>query len=187
MKRTLLITFGIVVLVTASMSFRIASEWTRPQLPRLEKPRLVVYEIDMPAADTSPVLDDVVVANVALQLDDPRSAVREDAVERLAEIGGAEAINGLGYALSDASDTVRRLAIEGLARLGSDDSIAVLVLVMDDPDVGLRELAVDELADIGTPVALVLLQGFVSDADVRVRMLAAEHLGYSVLATESGL
>jgi len=187
MKRALLISFGIAAMATASMAYRAASEWTSPQLPRPERPRFVVYEIDMPAADTTPTLDDVVVANVAAQLDDARLTVREDAVERLAELDGTEAISGLGYALSDESDTVRRLAIEGLAHLGSDEAVGMLALVLIEPDVGLRELTVDELADIGTEAALVLLQGFVSDTDVHLRALAAEHLGYSLPASESGL
>jgi HEAT repeat protein len=176
MKRALQITFGIAALVAASMSLHIAFEWTWPKLPQPETPQFTVYEVEIPAAGPATARDNLTLANVTAQLDDPHPAVREDAVERLAELGGTEAIAGLGYALSDQSDTVRRLAIEGLVNIGSDEAIAALVLVLDDPDVDLRELAVDELADVGTESALTLLQAFVADQDPRVRELAQNRL-----------
>jgi HEAT repeat protein len=176
MKRVLVITIGIAVLVAMSLSFRATSKSAWMKLPRLEKPGAVVYDIDMPGAGSVPALEVDTSARVAARLDDPHPAVREDAVERLAELGGTDAITGLGYALSDESDTVRRLAIEGLASIGSDEAIATLVLVLDDPDVDLRELAVDELADVGTESALTLLQAFLADQDPRVRELARDRL-----------
>ena len=176
MKRVLVITIGIAVLVAMSISFRATSKSAWMKLPRLEKPGAVVYDIDMPGAGSVPALEVDASARVAARLDDPHPAVREDAVELLAELGGPEAIAGLGYALSDESDSVRRLAIEGLASIGSDDAIGTLAFALDEPDANLRELAVDELADTDTDAAIVVLQSFAADSDRRVRELATDAL-----------
>ena len=109
-------------------------------------------------------------------LDDPSVAVREEAVDALAEFDGMDAIAGLGYALSDPARSVRQLAIESLADLGSDEAIATLAWTLTDPDARLRMFAVEELSDIHNAMTVSLLQAFAGDTDRLVADVAAEIL-----------
>jgi HEAT repeat protein len=177
MKRLPAILFVIAVLIAVTTFLRPNSDWSRPRLPQADRPHAVVYEIDIPSRPDEGVHDETVALTLAARLDDHRLSIREDAVESLGALGGAEAIAGLGYALSDQDGTVRRLAIEGLARLGNDEAVGMLALVLNEPDAGLRELAIDELADIGSDAAVVVLQSFLADNDLQVRALAAEAIG----------
>lgn len=111
-------------------------------------------------------------------LDDPDAAVREDAIEALAEKGGSAAIVGLGYALSDERSLVRRMAIEALLDIGDDEAIGTLAVALDEVEPDLRKLAVDDLGEIDTDASTLLLQRFLADTNAAVREAADEHLRY---------
>jgi HEAT repeat protein len=109
-------------------------------------------------------------------LDDRQADTREDAVERLGELGTEDAVRALEQALRDPDPDVRSAAIGELADIPGDASAHALSIVLFSEDVNEREDAVDALADLGGLVAYSLLERALSDEDPYVRRLAAEHL-----------
>lgn len=110
-------------------------------------------------------------------LDDRQADAREDAVERLGELGTEDAVRALEQALRDPDSDVRSAAIGELADIPGDASAHALSIVLFSEDVNEREDAVDALADVGGMVAYSLLERALSDEDPYIRGLAAEHLG----------
>lgn len=104
------------------------------------------------------------------------TAVREEAVGALGDMGDEAVIPSLEHALSDPQYLVREAAVAALADIGGDASAQALALALKDTDVSLREEAVDALGEIGGATAMRLLRQAAEDEHAMIRQAAAEYL-----------
>ncbi len=84
-----------------------------------------------------------------LALNDQNLAVREEAVNAVAEIDGTSAMPVLQQAMFDPSPRIRAAALDALSGLGGDEVATVLAFALQDEDATIRLAAVDALGEIG--------------------------------------
>lgn len=148
--------------ILQSPAVEVAAGPRKAEPSNIESPQAAVPDVDVTA--------------LRYALDDRYADTREDAVERLGELGTEDAVRALGQALRDPDPDVRTAAICELAGIPGDASADALSAVLFSDDVDEREDAVDALADVGGMVAYGLLERALSDEDPYIRDLAAEHL-----------
>jgi hypothetical protein len=100
--------------------------------------------------------------------------VREDAVDRLAELKDERISSHLSQVLlSDESPDVRESAASALGDLGSKEAIDALTAALRDRDADVRETTVESLAQIGGEEVIPVLKRALEDGDEDVREAAA--------------
>ena len=110
-------------------------------------------------------------------LADPDVDVRSAAVEALAVLGGAAAVEMLGIALHDPELAIREEAVGALEELGGEAAVRGLTVALRDEDTDLRLRAIDAVGVIGGPAAIQLLEYVLaSDPDTSVRDAAEDWL-----------
>ena len=127
----------------------------------------VAAMVEEPAADA---------ALAGLALSDPAEAVREAALEVLADRGGTMLVPTAAQALYDPSDRVRTAAVRALARIGGTEAESALSMVLDVPEVALRREAVDAIGTMGPAAVQRKMAMMLVDSDGGVREAAAEWL-----------
>jgi len=111
-------------------------------------------------------------------LDDPRWAVRDRAVERLAKVGAAAEPLLAETIARGRSATARRNAVWAACRAGTAGCLAAVRPALADADAGVRQAAAHTLGlhrDAAAREGLARLAG--GDADASVRRMAATALG----------
>lgn len=128
----------------------------------------------------SPSIGNEQVTELVASLDEPRSAIRREALVRLARLGpsAAEAIPGVTSRLQDDDPFVRAHAARAASRIGVslDQAVPVLseLLQPDEPQLCcLASLILGEIGSGARP-ALTTLHGCMRSSDVSVRLHAAE-------------
>jgi hypothetical protein len=112
--------------------------------------------------------------SVAQALQHKDAEVRENAVDRLAELKDERAAMLLGEVLlSDRDSDVRESAAEALGDLGGPKAVEPLIRALKDKDAGVRESAVESLATVGGDDAVRPLMDALTDEDEDVREAAA--------------
>jgi len=127
----------------------------------------VAAMLDEPDADAS---------LAGLALSDPAEAVREAALDVLADRGGPMLVPTAAQALYDPSERVRTAAVRALARLGGIEAESALSMALDMPDVALRREAVDAIGALGPAAVQRNMAMMLVDSDGGVREAAAEWL-----------
>jgi HEAT repeat protein len=127
----------------------------------------VAAMVDEPDADA---------ALTGLALSDPAEAVREAALEVLADRGATMLVPTAAQALYDPSDRVRTAALRALARIGGTEAESALSMVLDVPDVALRREAVEAIGTMGPAAVQRKMPMLLVDSDGGVREAAAEWL-----------
>ena len=120
--------------------------------------------------------DQAAAALTTVALTDPASAVRQEAVYALGEIGTDAAIETLKHALLDPHVGVREAAVDAFADVGGEKSALSLAVALKDADPSIRAEAVDALGEIGGQTAIRLLREASTDQHSAVREQAAELL-----------
>ena len=109
-----------------------------------------------------------------MAFNDPSFAVREEAINTIAEIGGTSAMPVLQQALFDPAPRIRAAAVDALGDLGGDEVVTVLAFALQDEDAAIRLSAVDALGEIGGPMgASFLHQALADEYDVVSEVAAA--------------
>lgn len=120
--------------------------------------------------------DQAVAALTTIALTDADSAVRQEAVYALGEIGTEAACETLKHALLDPDVRIREAAVDAFADVGGEKSSRALAVALLDPDASLRAEVVDALGEIGGQTALRLLRQASMDQHSVVRAAAADLL-----------
>jgi HEAT repeat protein len=111
---------------------------------------------------------------------DPDPWVRRRAAEALTELGGDEAIRGLGVGLEDPMEPVRLAAITGVRKLGPQEFKGELSrMLLEDPAWEIRVQAARALGLTGDPEMRVPLDAALGDENEFVRSAASHALGQS--------
>jgi len=103
-------------------------------------------------------------------------AVREAAVQAIAETGRRDLVPLLAPALRDGDAWIRSLALDALADLGGPEAVGLLATALRDPDAGVRARALRALRRAGGAAAIPFLRAALEDQDPRVREEARETL-----------
>lgn len=110
------------------------------------------------------------------QLTSPDYFEREEAVRRLGQSGGDDAVAGLVMALEDENRGVRELAADYLTHCGGDLCTRLLASFLAHEDISVRHLASEVLVNIG-PEAVPALADALTDPQQEVRQFALDALG----------
>lgn len=113
-------------------------------------------------------------------VDDPKPAVRADAVRDLvhhADAARVDVIRALERALRDASHDVRAAAAIALADLGGVEALSSLLVAVEDDHAYVRQMALAALGEIGDTRATERLRRALSDERPEVRFQAVIAFG----------
>jgi HEAT repeat protein len=111
-------------------------------------------------------------AAVAALLDDPAGQVRVAAVEALAHLEGAVALDALRKAAEADEPDIQRAALIGLGLTRNESSLPVIIEACRGPSAATRQVALFALQSFAAPEAVAALSDALDDADEGVRLAA---------------
>lgn len=124
-------------------------------------------------------LREVTPDSLAKAMNDEDPAIREEAVDILAEMNDEKGIAGLtSLLLNDKDSDVRQRAAEALGDLEDERAVDPLTKALKDKDPAVRESAVDALGEIGGDKVLRPLRDALRDENEDVREAAAAALEF---------
>lgn len=124
-------------------------------------------------------LKEVAPDSVAKAMNDEDPAIREEAVDVLAEMNDEKSIPGLtSLLLNDKDSDVRQRAAEALGDLEDERAVDSLIKALKDKDPAVRESAVDALGQIGGDKVLRPLRDALKDENEDVREAATAALEF---------
>ncbi len=112
----------------------------------------------------------------AQQLKSGKTETREQAIDKLATDGSAEAVRLLTAALDDEEETIRKRAVQALGRSRSEHALAGLLKAIHDRSGDVREAAVLSMRQIGDTQTIESLIPLLEDRTPGVRCQAARTL-----------
>ena len=161
--------------------------WFRISCPtsKIAKPKILgaIYRIRKEQAE--PIADprgrtmawsEATSAELGDRLDDPRPAVRDRAIETLAERGD-DALIGLGQAIASESPRKRRNAVWTLSRIEDADARPLIRRALTDLDATVRQAAARSCGVLVDGEAVSSLADLLSGESLPVRRAAATALG----------